>query len=135
MSLGRFIDCKAGLNGWAHSGRGHPLPEGLRHGEPLAILEWSGWRDVIVKADSGLWQVHHRATDCGRVFQTRSGAWIPEHDERVRRYLLRLLATIRRREPVPFELRDDAQREAILSDVAWLLERNGWEVPKWLPMV
>jgi hypothetical protein len=127
--VSRRIDPSVGRGGWAQEGRAYPLPDGLAHKTPVKILEWSGWRDVIVRAGVGIWQVPASAVDCGREYRTKSGKWIPESDERARRYLIKYREAVHLGIRSKVYVHDTRERERLLDEAAWILERNGWEVP------
>jgi hypothetical protein len=125
----RHIVPKPGLKGWAHGQRGHRLPEGLAHKTPVEILERSGWSDLIVKAEGGIWQVRAAAIDCGTEYQTKSGKWIPESDERARRFILKLRVAIHENNRDKVYVHDTSEQLRRIAELEWILERNGWEVP------
>jgi hypothetical protein len=126
----RYIVPRPGLKGWAHGERGHPLPQGLPHQTPVEILERSGWSDLIVKAgDGGIWQVRAAAIDCGTEYRTRSGRWIPESDDRARRFILKLRTAIHENDRSKIYVHDTNEQLRRIADLEWRLERNGWKAP------
>ena len=127
--LKRCVIPKPGLRGWAHGERGHGLPEGLPHRTPVEVLERTGWRDLIVRSESGLWQVPAAAIDCGREYLTKSGKWIPETEDRARRFLIKLREAIFRHDRDRVYVHDTFNQLRDIADVEWILERNGWEPP------
>jgi hypothetical protein len=76
----------------------------------------------------GIWQVPAAAVDYGREYRTKSGRWIPESDERARRYLVTYRQAVQSGDRRVY-VHDDSNRERMLKEAAWILERNGWEVP------
>ncbi|MCW1885542.1 hypothetical protein OKA04_12450 [Luteolibacter flavescens] len=125
----RQVNPRPGLRGWAHGERGIILPVGLAHKTPLEVLERTGWRDLIVRAEGSIWQLPAAAVDCGREYRTRSGLWIPESDERSRRYLPRLREALFADDRTKIYVATPAEKRRLIDEIEWILERNGWEVP------
>lgn len=132
MGAYRFIDPLPGMAAWAHGELGHFLPAGLPHKARVQIVERTGTqgRDVIVLWNGQRWQVYGLAIDAGREWQTASGDWIPESDERVHRWLARALVATRNWENVKgISYTGIDAKLRIERDLEWVLERNGWAIP------
>ncbi|WP_264515553.1 hypothetical protein [Luteolibacter rhizosphaerae] len=81
---------------------------------------------LVVEVDGQCWEVPWWNIEIGEEYQTSSGKWIREPDERVRRYVQKRLAWARGLSPRIPE-RDKSYWE---DHYEWILRRNGWEVPK-----
>ncbi|MCW1883998.1 hypothetical protein OKA04_04610 [Luteolibacter flavescens] len=85
---------------------------------------------VTADVEAGTWSrqvfIHH--LDCGREFRTAGGEWIPETDDRVRRWLIKAIKDIDAGGSRVIEPKDELNREYIRDDLYWVLRRNGWKL-------
>lgn len=108
-----------GLTGWVNSAN---FPHWYRR--PIKVLSLSDGgmvAEVASVKSSRTFYTHH--LDCGREWQLASGAWIPESDERVRRWLVKAIADI---DAGGTKVVEGQYRAEVRDDLLWVLRRNGW---------
>lgn len=130
---GNYVEPEPGMSGWVHGERGHALPEGLPHMSPVRLIRFTGWQDrqAIVEFKGEEIEVQSAVLDFGRWWESKKGKVIFEGDERARVWMLRKLHDIRTHGGTGlYMVHNTSQMNRELSDLEWLLRRNGWEVPQ-----
>jgi hypothetical protein len=73
--------------------------------------------------------VPDKVVDCGFEYETKRGDWIPEDDDRVRRWLIRALIKVRANNSPTFHWSSLQEKEQLEADLEWRILRNGWPLP------
>ncbi|MCW1915989.1 hypothetical protein OJ996_20545 [Luteolibacter sp. GHJ8] len=126
MAGTRPIHPLPGMEGWTCARQNYPLPDGMPDRARCRIVDQPEPQRLVVEVDGQCWEVPWWNIEIGEEYQTSSGKWIREPDERVRRYVQKRLAWARGLSPRIPE-RDKSYWE---DHYEWILRRNGWEVPK-----
>lgn len=110
--------------GWTYATHNYPLPDDLPNRTRCKVVAQPEPQRLVVEVDGRRWELPWWNVEVGDEYQTRSGKWIREPDDRVRRYVLKRLAWARGLTRVP-----ERDQYYWISRYEWILRRNGWDVP------
>jgi hypothetical protein len=112
---------RPGMAGFAHRSSCFPLPDGLKHGTPVVVVEGRPGTPYATLQDAqGCdWRLFHWQVDCGCWFKLK-GDWLPPDDPRIHSWLEASIAAARPEDHTLAQLQDQLN-----ADHHELLERWG----------